>query len=193
MQTLMGIVTGIVADDHLHDLEIQMLSTWLSAHEAVTRAWPGAAIAGWVRDVCADGVVTDSERAHLLENLAAMVAADFSLTGSVQPEPTQLPVDDSAPIDFSGLGLVYTGTFAYGTRARCERLGEMLGARSLKAVTRATDMLVIGTQVTASWRTESYGQKIIDAMGLQQSGHRIRIVSERHWFESARLLGASDA
>ena len=185
----MGLVTGIVADAHLHDMEIQLLSTWLAAHQEVTRSWPGLAIYEWVREVCADGVVTDAEREHLLANLTALAATDFATTGSVQADPLELPIDDSADIVFAGVGIVHTGTFVYGTRAKCERLSEQLGARPLGQITKAAGVLVVGTRVTPSWRTESYGQKIIDAVNLQRKGHPIKIVSEQRWFAAAQASG----
>ena len=190
LQTLTGLVAGIVADASLHDMEIQLLSTWLSAHQEVTRSWPGMAIYQWVSEVCADGVVTDAERAHLLANLTAMAATDFAATGSAQAEPLQLPIDDSVALEFAGAGIVHTGTFVYGTRSKCERLSEALGARPLSGITKAAKILVVGTRVTPSWRTEAYGQKIIDAVNLQQAGHPIKIVSEQRWFAAAQTAGA---
>lgn len=189
MQTLMGIVTGIVADEALHDLEVQMLSTWLSGHPDVISHWPGCAIAGWVRSVCEDGIVTEEERSSLLKNLLVLAGNDFAQTGSVQPEPTQLPVDDDRAIQFSGSVIAHTGTFLYGTRAKCERLSSALGATPADTITRKTTVLVIGSQVTPTWISESYGRKIMTAVTLRDAGHPIHIVSERHWFGHAQRAG----
>lgn len=189
VQTLMGLVSGMVADTALHDLEIAFLSTWLAEHPTVTGSWPGSAITSWVREVCADGVVTEQERSYLLGNLQALANTDFSISGSASAEPLQLPIDDSKPLALTGARVVHTGVFLFGTRARCERLSAELGAIPIESVTRATDVLVIGTRVSPSWATESYGRKIMAAMQLMQSGHPIQIVSEQHWYQHAQLRG----
>lgn len=188
-QTLMGMVTGIVCDQVLHDREIALLSTWLRSNVNATLKWPGDVIAIQVRQVLADGIVTDQEREHLLSVLTEMANADFSVTGSAMAEPLQLPIDDTVSLSMADAGVVHTGTFLYGTRAVCERLSVAMGATPLDTVTRRTDMVVIGTRVTPSWMNESYGRKILRAVELQREGHAIRIVSERRWFEHATSLG----
>lgn len=181
LQTLMGIVTGVLADGQLHDAEIALLKTWISANPEVTGAWPGSAIAAMVRDVCADGVITPAERELLLANLTALAGADFSNTGSVTPEPTRLPVDDTRRLTFRGRVIVHTGTFLFGTRARCEKASANMGALLADNVTRDTDILVIGGRVTPSWVTESYGRKIMQAARLRDEGANVEIISEAHW------------
>lgn len=190
MQTLMGMVTGIVADAHLHDLEIALLSTWLAEHQEAAAQWPGCVIARQVREVLADGLVTDEERKHLLSVLGDLANTDFAATGSASSEPLNLPIDESREVKWMNAGVVHTGTFLYGTRAQCERLSMSLGAMPLDDVTRRTDVLVIGTRVSPSWRNESYGLKILKAAQLRESGHSIYIVSERYWFSKAQALSA---
>ncbi len=193
MQTLMGIVTGIVADEQLHDLEIQMLSTWLAEHAWVSSLWPGSAVAGWVQTTLEDGIVSEEERETLLANLRTLASADFAQTGSTAPEPTRLPVDDSRPLVLSGRMVAHTGKFLFGTRAKCERLSAKLGATPIDVVTRDTEVLVIGSMVTPTWVTESFGRKILGAVKLRDKGHDIHIVSEHHWFAHARAAGHADA
>lgn len=190
MQTLMGMVTGIVADAHLHDREIQLLSTWLSENSAAANYWPGSVIAAQVRAVLADGMITEDERRHLLGVLTEMANSDFSATGSAQAEPLKLPIDDEAgPVAMMNAGVVHTGTFMYGTRAACERLSMAMGAMPLDNVSKSTDVLVIGTRVTPAWFNESYGRKILRGAELRQKGHAIRIISEAYWFETAKAMG----
>jgi NAD-dependent DNA ligase len=191
MQTLMGMVTGIVADAQLHDREIALLSTWLTEHRETAEQWPGCAIAAQVRAVLDDGMVTDAEREHLLGVLTELANTDFSATGSASSEPMKLPIDESQPVVWASAGVVHTGTFIYGTRAQCERLSEALGAKPLDNVSKATDVLVIGTRVSPAWVNESYGRKIMKAAEMRQAGHHVRIVSERYWFSSALASGVA--
>jgi len=184
----MGMVSGVLADGSLQDLEIQALSTWLAERENLVSEWPCSAIASWVRSVCADGVIQENERQFLLENLKRLVATDFSQTGAMQADSTVLPIDDSKPVQFVGSVVVHTGRFLYGTRQRCESLSSSLGALPADSVSRKVRLVVIGAQASSGWITESYGRKIMAAVQLRDEGHEIQIVSERHWLETAQQL-----
>lgn len=189
MQTLMGMVTGIVADEALHDLEVQLLNTWLTENNRCAEEWPGSAIASQLRLVLADGVITAEERSHLLAVLTDLANTNFAATGSASSEPLQLPVDDERPLTMSNAGVVHTGVFMYGTRAACERLSMAMGAMPLDNVTKRTDVLVIGTRVSPGWMNESYGRKILRGVELRDAGHGLHIVSEAYWFRTAQLMG----
>lgn len=184
-QVLTGIVTGIVADGEIHDREIAMLSTWLTENAEVTQVWPGSAIAKLLREVLADGVITDEERAHLLKVLAQMAGTDFVQTGSVSPEVADLPYGDWTHDSMADLCLCLTGEFLYGTRAACEKLAEKAGARLASSVSKKVHYLVVGTHVSPNWVTTSYGRKIQQAMELRTGGHSIVIVPERDWIRLA--------
>lgn len=41
VEHMIGMVTGIIADRSLHDMEIQLLRTWLDENSIVTQTWPG--------------------------------------------------------------------------------------------------------------------------------------------------------
>ena len=43
---LLGLLAGITADGHLHDLEIQFLRTWLAENTQAADHWLGAQLAG---------------------------------------------------------------------------------------------------------------------------------------------------
>lgn len=189
MQSLMGMVTGIVADEHLHDREIALLSTWLAEHREIAEQWPGSAIAAHLRLALADGIITEEERAHLLAVLSELAATDFAATGSATAEPMRLPIDDSQPVQWRDAGVVHTGEFMFGTRAQCERLTMALGGMPLDNVTKHTDVLVIGTRVSPHWLHESYGRKIMKAVDLRQRGASISIISEQRWLGMAQASG----
>ncbi len=183
-QVLTGIVTGIVADGQLHDMEIQMLSGWLTAHEEVTQSWPGNAISRLVQQVMKDGVITEEERTHLVAELQAMIGNDFAETGSVSDEIIRLPFDDTIQRLISGSRVCLTGTFVYGTRTACERLAIQVGLEPSNSVSKKVHALIVGTHVSPDWVNTSYGTKIIRAMELREEGHPILIVRERDWLDS---------
>jgi len=184
VEHLMGMVAGMVADASLHDLEINMLSTWISANPDVVTSWPGFVVARKLREVLEDGQITAAERAHLLKVLTELVGSDFSLTGSASPEISALPIDDAVTVDLRNLGVCHTGEFIFGTRASCERLTLKAGGMPLDAVTKSVDVLVIGTRLSPNWAHTSFGRKIQRAAKLQDEGHPIEIISERRWIEA---------
>lgn len=183
-QVLTGIVTGIVADGHLHDMEIQLLSAWLSENSMVTDVWPGSAIARLVNEVMADGVITPAEREHLLLQLQQLVGTDFSETGSVTAGTDALPYDQDCVVSLRDAGVCLTGEFLYGTRAACERLTEKVGGVPLAGVSKKAAFLVVGTHVSPQWVNTSYGRKIMRAMELREQGHSIFIVPEKRWLSA---------
>lgn len=188
IELLLGIVTGLVADQQLQDIEIRFLQNWLADHPDVANSWPGNVIAGTVRDTLADGVVTEDERTHLLKVLHDLAVTDFASTGSAAAEVLQLPIKDDVPVNVREQSVCHTGEFLYGTRAKCEQLTNLAGGRPVGTITRKVAYLVIGTNVSPAWAHTSYGRKIEQAIELQSDGHPIHIISERRWLQA---LGAA--
>jgi NAD-dependent DNA ligase len=183
IEHLLGLVEGIIADNHLHDKEVHLLSTWLSANPEATSAWPGNLVGRKVQEVLADGIITEVERSHLLKVLSGLIASDFHATGSASAEVTTLPIDDAVTVDLRNSGVCMTGEFIYGTRAACERLTLRAGGMPLDNVSKNVDILVIGTRVSPDWVHTTFGRKIQRAAELQDEGHAIEIISERRWLE----------
>lgn len=186
VEHMIGLVTGIIADQNLHDLEIKLLRTWLGENSLVTQTWPGFVVARKVEDIMEDGVITDAERSHLLKVLTDLASTDFALTGSSSPEVAALPINDVVTVSLKNAGVCHSGEFLFGTRASCERLTLKAGGMPLDSVTRQTDILVIGTRVSPSWAHTSFGRKIQKAAELQEAGHPIEIISERRWIDAMR-------
>lgn len=180
-QVLTGIVTGVIADGQLHDMEIQMLSAWLSSNSAVTRTWPGSAIATLVQEVLADGHISEEERQHLLSSLQSLVGNDFAEAGSVSTEVAALPFDAGTFFFEPGQRLCFTGAFLYGTRNACEKLATKAGLEAASSVSKKLHALIVGSHISPDWINTSYGLKIARAMELRDEGHRILIVHERDW------------
>lgn len=184
MGQLTGIITGMVVDDNLHDLEIHYLKSWLTEHAEATTIWPGTAVAKLLQHILADGVITQSERDHLLGNLKALVGTDFAQTGSTTSEVIALPVDEDCPVSLRDANICLTGEFLFGTRPKCEQLASQCGATPMSSVSRKIAYLIIGTNVSQHWAHTSYGRKIEQAMLLQQAGHPIKIITERRWIHT---------
>lgn len=181
---LLGMVDGMLADDHLHDREIQFLSAWLTEHRPVCEGWPLYSIGRMVRAALADGVITDEERSHLKANLQALIGSPYATTGWAGPDVAPLPIEDAVTVRLTNASLCFTGEFLFGTRAACERASLRAGAVIADGVTRQLDYLIIGTRVSPDWAHSSFGRKIQRAAELQESGCELEIISEHRWLEA---------
>ena len=178
---LLGLIAGITADGHLHDLEVQFLRTWLAENTQASEHWLGAELVAAIDHVLADGVITDEERAALLATLQSAGGVEFTETGSVTAEPVGFPADECEVL-FSDRTFCLTGKFDYGSRGECEAATIAAGATCADTVTRKVHYLVIGgAGATASWKQASYGQKIDSAMKLREKGHPIYVLTEAAW------------
>lgn len=179
---LLGLIAGITADGHLHDLEIQFLRTWLAEKQSDgEQHWLHAKVTSHIDHILGDGVITDAERAELMALLQSAGGTDFAETGSVTADPLAFPADDCEVV-LSGNTFCLTGKFHFGSRGDCEAATTEASGICVDNVTRRTRYLVIGSAgATKSWKHESYGRKIDAAMKLKEQGHPIQIVTEEVW------------
>ena len=180
--TLMGMVGAIVCDDILNDQEVIFLSTWMSNNEHISREYPANIIYRRVREVLQDGVITENERNHLLNELKILSGTDFSNTGEALPEHISSMFDDDPHVIADGNVFVFTGEFLYGTREYCKRAIEKRGGIASQNVTQQTNYLVVGSRSSPDWITQNFGRKMQKAAEMQQSGdYAISIVRESDW------------
>lgn len=181
INSLLGIVAGVLADGALHDREIQFLSTWLTENTEVAAVWPGSIIAQQVRDALADGHIDEAERTHLLQALEQLTRTDFSQTGATTPETIALPYDQNGAIVLAGAKVCLTGEFLFGTRTKCQAAAEAAGAIIRNSVTRQTDLVIVGSLISPNWAHTSFGRKIQEAIALQEGGADLRLITEQRW------------
>ena len=148
LQTLLGLCSGLVADNHLNDDEIRFLSTWLSDNQEATEAWPGCVIRDRVSHVLEDGEITEEERQQLLEVLKELTGNDFMETGSAEAAPVTFPTDD-APIELADAVFCLTGKFLFGPRSSVEKTIEAHGGIMAGTVNKKTRYLVVGLRSSA--------------------------------------------
>jgi NAD-dependent DNA ligase len=182
LNTLMGIVSGIVCDGHLHDGEIQYLSTWLKDNEDISPIYPANVISRRLTEVLQDGVITLEEKNHLIKELTALSGTDFANTGSALPDQISSVFDDDPHIIFKDNVFVLTGEFLYGTRPKCEDAIAKRGGINKTTVTQKTNYLVVGSMASPDWIVANFGRKIQTAAEMSKSGEfEIAIVREADW------------
>jgi NAD-dependent DNA ligase len=182
-ESLLGICGGLVADGGLNDLEIKFLRTWLAEHAELAATWPGELVLLRIEHVLADGVVTEAERAHLLETLQQLVGGSFVDSGAVPSASTTLPIDEQVVVRVPGQSFCFTGQFLFGTRTLCEK--SVLDRGGLvSGIRKDLDFLVVGEMSSRDWKYSSFGNKIEAALGLRAKGSPLAIVSEAQWVRS---------
>lgn len=193
-QMLLGICAGLVADGSINDQEVAYLSTWLADHREVASVWPGSAIAERLREILEDGVITAEERSSLIELLQQLSGNEFADTGAAAPAAPGIPCDATVDVVFPGKSFCFTGAFAFGSRAACQKAVALLGGEAADGVNARLDYLVVGAGCSPSWVGTTYGRKIEAAMNNQAKHGRPAIIAEERWFAALeqRNRGASE-
>lgn len=182
INSLLGIVSGLVSDGELNDKEILFLKTWCNENTHIANQYPANIIFRRVHEVLVDGVITSEEREHLLSELKIISGNDFAETGSALPENIQSIFDDDPTVIIPANEFVFTGRFMFGTRAVCETAVIHRGGLVKDYITEKTNYLVIGTRTSPDWIAENFGRKIQKAAEMACSGdYDISIVREADW------------
>lgn len=182
INVLIGMVSGIVCDDKLQDAEVQYLSTWLSEHNELAQEYPASVIYRRVREVLSDGIITELERAHLLNELKVMAGTNFVETGAALPEHISSIFDSDPHVIIPGNLFIFTGEFMWGTRASLQRAVDLRGGMFKENITNRTNYLVVGSRSSPDWIVENFGRKIQKAVEMANSGeYEIAIIREADW------------
>jgi NAD-dependent DNA ligase len=182
---LLGIAQGLLADRQLNDEEIRFLDDWLGTNDVIATTWPGDVVYARVKAALADGVISDSERTHLVDTLQKLVGGTLDELAE-STHVTSLAFDDVPRIEFPGILFCLTGDFVFGPRNACEATIERRGGLVSKSVTKKLRYLVVGGLGSAEWKHGSFGTKLEKAMDYKREGVGIFIVHEDKWTSSLR-------
>lgn len=176
---MIGLARGLCADGVINQAEVEFLQTWLAANCHLVDQPLIRILFHRVSAILSDGQVDANEQQDLFADLQSLASTDLEL-GEVL-KSTSLPLCDPAPeLIFAGKRYTFTGTFQFGQRRHCEDAVMERGAEC-GSLTRHTDFLVIGFYATESWKHSAFGNKIIKACDMRNSGVPISLVSEKHW------------
>jgi len=177
---LIGIIRGIIADGRVCRAESDLLARWCLNYGVEAGEWPAGPIVARLNRIYEDGVVTESELDGLKDLLLEVIGGDEQSVDAA----TELPLCKPVPaVVFDNNVFVFTGKFASGTRAYCQRETELRGGLCEDSVTLRINYLVIGAMGSRDWIHTPWGRKIERAKELQQS-KRIAIISEETWLRS---------
>jgi NAD-dependent DNA ligase len=175
---LIGLSRGLLADGRIAKEEVEFLQQWLARNRAVVNNPVIAMLLRRIDEILRDGEVDAEESAELFDTLQALTGTHT--LGEIT-KSTTLPLDQPPPqIAFENKIFCFTGTFAFGSRARCESMITNLGGLS-GSLTQRTNFLIVGIYATDSWIHTSYGRKIEKAAKYRSAGIPVAIISEEHW------------
>jgi NAD-dependent DNA ligase len=181
LSEFLGLAKGLLADGSIAQDEAQLVRTWLSNHPAAVEQWPLNHLAQRIAAMYADNTADDAERLQLADILSSIVGGTAGIILG-EDAATDLPLDVPPPsLTWAGSTFVFTGKFAFGTRAECQRQVTRRGALCNADITRSTDYLVIGTFGSRDWVHTSFGRKIEKAVQYREADRRLSIVGEDHW------------
>jgi NAD-dependent DNA ligase len=177
---LLGIATGVLADRQLLDDEVRFLNTWLTEHDELAHSWPGDVVHARIKNVLADGIISEEERSHLVETLRQLVGGRIEELAA-STHVSELVFDEVVSVSFPGAVFCLTGDFVYGPRPVCEQEIAKRGGQIGKGITKKLQYLVVGGLGSAEWKHGSFGTKIEKAIQYKRAGLPILIVHEDKW------------
>lgn len=180
---LAGIAEGLIADSQLNDAEIGFLKKWLDRNDAAACEWPGDVLHLRVREVLADGVVTEAERADLLKTLKLLAGGHLERLAEA-PKVNQLALDSVERVSIAGSLFCLTGDFVFAPRSKCEETIVARGGQTHPSVTKKINYLVVGGLGSEEWKHGNFGTKISKAIEYKRRGCPILIVHEDVWASS---------
>jgi NAD-dependent DNA ligase len=178
--TLLGMITGFLADDILSNKEIEFLNNWMDNNSDVSSHWPGDVLHMRLKQVLEDGKITESERTHLVETLSALVDGRLEDLAENEREIGLLP-DDVEEVQFAGSSFCLSGQFVFGPRKVCQSFIVANGGHVIGDVTPQLDYLVIGGLGSPDWKHGQFGRKLNKAIKYRQDGTGLIILHEDVW------------
>ena len=82
-----------------------------------------------------------------------------------------------------GKQVVHTGDFAIGSTSQVKTLLSARGAIVQRSVTKKTDMVIVGKYGSKNWKLETFGEKVENAIKLNDKGYNIQILKEEDVFK----------
>ncbi len=189
IQTLHGILHGILANNTITDEEIRGLDHWAKTHFLLRGTYPFDEIYSLISAVLEDGIVTESERDllraffsefvdtrdsyNLNEKELKELQDRYSIAGVCAKDPD---------ITFAGRRFCFTGASSRACRNDIEALITDHEGLCSNSVTKKTDYLIVGSEGNPCWAFSCYGRKIERAVELRKSGCHIVIVNEHDFW-----------
>ena len=193
MQSLQGMVAGIVADGIVKEIELRQLREWMNAHEHLKGCWPYDELDSLIMAVLPDGVIDANEHEALLAFFSNFKKSDRHKIADmplVQHDALVFGVCAACPeIEFQGRMFCFTGKSERATRDTFIQTVANLGGRASRGMTRSVNYLIVGADGNPCWAYACYGRKVEAAVKLRKEGAPLLIVHENDFWDSVMDAG----
>jgi NAD-dependent DNA ligase len=187
INTLYGLIMGIIADQSVNDDEIHFLNLWLKDNESYTNSFPLNVVKRRIDSILHDSIITQAEREDLCQTLSQLLGGTFQETGVAGGFSTTYGIDEPDEITIKDSTFCLTGAFITGTRDKCEQIITQLGGIPTSSINKKLNFLVIGALASRDWVATSHGRKIEKALHYKSQGHPLTILHEETWAKLINL------
>lgn len=190
IQQLESILHGIVADGIISDDELDALSNWLEANEALSGTYPFDEVYSLLLAAKEDRTISNDERNMLRAFFSTFVDTTESFNinqedvDALQEKYSIGGICAVCPeIVIDGKTFCFTGCSKKATRNEIAQTIEEAGGCYCDRVTAKTDYLIVGADGNPCWAYSCYGRKVEKAMDLRKNGGNIIIVHEYDFWD----------
>jgi NAD-dependent DNA ligase len=195
IQSLHGLLAGIVADGRITEQELEGLSIWMADHEHLQGCWPYDEVHSLTTAILADHKIDDLEQQRLKTFFNEFVSAtgDRSIGKSIVTEGSSIKgICAVCPqITFENCVFCFTGESKKYSRQQCFIIVDRLKGKNSKNVTKQLNYLVIGAISNPCWSYACYGRKVERAVELRKQGHNILLVHENDFVDAVLDSGVA--
>lgn len=183
LQTLQGLIHGIMADGEINEAELAGLRGWLNANDHLKNHYPYDEIRSLIAAVLHDKKIDPEEDQILKAYFKQFVSfANPDVAQKIARETEGVNVFDMCTSDpeitFEGKTFCITGVLERCKRDDMQELIQALGGTPVNNVSKKVDYLVVGGKGNPAWAFSCYGRKIEQAVSLRKDGHGIMLVHE---------------
>ncbi|MCG7346511.1 BRCT domain-containing protein [Sporosarcina sp. ACRSL] len=190
LQQLQGIIHGIMADNILHESEINQLYVWMDSRDFLKGFYPFDEIYSLLITVRRDGVISEDEKNLLKAYFGNFIDTRMSFNVNAF-ENTELQNRYSIggicavcpEIEFEDKVFSFTGTSGRAKRKEIAEIITNMGGSFNNNVTLKTDYLIVGNEGNPCWAFSCYGRKVEKAVDLRKNGSSIVIVHENDFWD----------
>ena len=178
LQTLQGILMGIVGDEVINEKEVILLKKWLDDNQNLSGNYPFDKVSNVINNALDDGIIDQNELEEMLQLFKKFLNPVESCSCNCDQQ-----------IDLYNKNVCLTGEFSFLERNKFENAITSFGATVKPNVTKKTDYVIVGSLGSSNWSTGNYGNKIKKAMELIDQGCEVQIISEN---DLVQALGESN-
>ena len=179
IQTLHGILHGILADNHISIEELTHLQIWLNEHDNLEGIYPYDEINSLIYSIIKNNYITNEEENLLKAYFSQFVDLNINIDKNLlKTLNTQGICMLNPKIHLKNSLFCFTGKSSRCQRKEIAKLIEKNGGLFNDRIVNDTNYLIVGNEGNPDWAYACYGRKIERAIKLRKEGNPIKIINE---------------